>query len=113
KVDTMPANQLAALAQYGLAAKTPALRDLAEPRRTATLLTTARHLETATVNNALDLFDVLMATRLISKARRTSTAQRLAAMPCLKRASVTLTNAAKALLKALDSGEAWLNVTAT
>lgn len=45
EVDAVPANRLAALARYGLAAKAPALRDLAEPRRTATLLATAWHLE--------------------------------------------------------------------
>jgi hypothetical protein len=50
---------------------------------------TATHLEAA-VDDALDLFDVLMATRLISTARRASTAERLAAMPRLERASVTL-----------------------
>jgi hypothetical protein len=33
----VPANRLAALAQYGLAAKAPALRDLAEPRKAARL----------------------------------------------------------------------------
>ena len=108
----MPANRLAALARYGLAAKAPALRDLAEPRRTATLLATARHLEAAAVDDALDLFDVLMATRLISTARRASAAERLAAMPRLERASATLASAAKALLTALDEGGAWLDVTA-
>jgi hypothetical protein len=111
-VEAVPANRLAALARYGLAAKAPALRDLAEPRRTATLLATARHLEAAAVDDALDLFDVLMATRLISTARRTSAAERLAAMPRLERASATLASAAKALLAALDEGGAWLDVTA-
>jgi Domain of unknown function (DUF4158) len=108
-VEAVPANRLAALARYGLAAKAPALRDLAEPRRTATLLATARHLEAAAVDDALDLFDVLMATRLISTARRASAAERLAAMPRLERASVTLASAARALLAALDDGGAWLD----
>jgi TnpA family transposase len=111
-VEAVPANRLAALARYGLAAKAPALRDLAEPRKTATLLATARHLEAAAVDDALDLFDVLMATRLISTARRASAAERLAAMPRLERASVTLASAAKALLAALDDGGAWLDTSA-
>ena len=38
----VPANRVEALARYGLATKAPALRGLAEPRRTATLLATAR-----------------------------------------------------------------------
>jgi TnpA family transposase len=108
-VEAVPANRLAALARYGLAAKAPALRDLAEPRRTATLLATARHVEAAAVDDALDLFDVLMATRLISAARRASAAERLAAMPRLERASVTLAGAAKVLLAALDEGGAWVD----
>jgi hypothetical protein len=87
-----PANRLAALARYGLAAKAPALRDLAEPRKTATLLATVRHLEAAAVDDALDLFGVLMAARLISTARRASAAERLAAMLRLERASVTAAN---------------------
>lgn len=53
-----------------------------------------------------------MATRLISTARRASAAERLAAMPLLERASVTLAGAAKALLNALDDGGAWLDVAA-
>ena len=91
-VETVPANRLAALARYGLAARAPALRDLAEPRKTATLLATARHLEAAAVDDALELFDVLMAARLISAARRASAAERLAAMLRLERASVTAAN---------------------
>ena len=55
----LPANRLAALARYGLAAKAPALRDLAEPRRTATLLATARHLEAAAVDDALSAVAVV------------------------------------------------------
>jgi hypothetical protein len=112
EVEAVPANRLSALARYGPTAKAPALRELAEPRKTATLLAAARHLEAAVVDDALDLFDVLMATRLISAARRASAAERLAAMPRLERASATLASAAKALLKALDDGGAWLDVTA-
>ncbi len=109
-VEAVPANRISALARYGLAAKAPALRDLAGPRCTATLLATARHLESAAVDDALDLFDVLMATRLISTARRISAAERLAVMPRLERASVTLAGAARALLAVLEDGGAWLDV---
>jgi len=70
QVQGVPANRLAMLARYGLTAKAPAIRELAEPRRTATLLAAARRLEAAAVDDALDLFDLLMATRLISAARR-------------------------------------------
>lgn len=123
QVQAVPANRLAALARYGLTAKAPALRELTEPPRTATLLAAARHLEAAAVDDALDLFDVLMATRLISAARRASAAERLAAMPRLERASATLAGAARALLDVLaaagtgrdgdgrlDVGAAWAAV---
>src|SRR5664279_6186904 len=49
QVQAVPANRLAMLARYGLTAKAPALKDLAEPRRTATLPAAARHLEAAAV----------------------------------------------------------------
>jgi len=61
-------------ARYGLTAKAAALRDLAGPRRTATLPATARHLEAAAAD-ALDLFDVPMAARLISMTRQASAAE--------------------------------------
>lgn len=35
------------MARYGLTAKAPLLRELADPRRTATLLAAARHLKVA------------------------------------------------------------------
>jgi hypothetical protein len=54
----------------------------------------------------LDLFDVLMATRLISAARRSSASERLAWMPRLEKASVTLARTARALLDALDEAGA-------
>jgi hypothetical protein len=70
QVQAVPANRIAVLAKYGMAGKAPLLKDLAEPRKTATVLATVRHLEAAAVDDALDLFDSLMATRLISPARR-------------------------------------------
>ena len=103
---TVPPSRLVTLARYGLTAKAPAIRLLAEPRRTATLLATAQALETAAVDDALDLFDVLMASRLISAARRSSASERLAWMPRLERASVTLARTARALLDALDEADA-------
>lgn len=42
QVQGVPANRVAVLARYGLTAKAPALRQLAEPRRTATLLAAVR-----------------------------------------------------------------------
>lgn len=52
---TVPANRLVTWARYGLTAKVPAIRLLAEPRRTATLPATSQALETAAVDVALGL----------------------------------------------------------
>ncbi|MEU2639598.1 Tn3 family transposase, partial [Micromonospora fulviviridis] len=101
QVQAIPANRLAALARYGLAAKAPQLAELAEPRKTATLLATARNLEAAAVDDALDLFDLLMATRVINPARRASREQRLATLPRLERASALLLAVNTALLDLL------------
>jgi hypothetical protein len=71
-VSALPGNRLLALARYGVSAKAPALRELAEPRRTATLLATVRHLKQKSIDDALDLLEVLMATRLLARAERES-----------------------------------------
>jgi len=44
----------------GLASKAPTLEGLAEPRRTATPLAVARHLDAVATDDALDLFALLM-----------------------------------------------------
>ena len=62
--------KLAELAPYGMTAKAPKIKALEAIRRSATLLATVRHLEGASVDDALLLFDVLMATRLLSRAGR-------------------------------------------
>jgi hypothetical protein len=46
-LSAVAASRLSALARYGLTAKAPLLRELADPRRTATLLAAARHLKVA------------------------------------------------------------------
>ena len=99
----MPANRVAALARYGLASKAPTLQALAEPRRTATLLAMTRHLDAAAIDDALDLFALLMATRLINPARSASAAERLASLPRLERASRLLAVAHRELSKTLDA----------
>jgi hypothetical protein len=103
QVQAVPANRIAALARYGMGAKAPHLARMPEPRKTATLLATARRLEAAAVDDALDLFDSLMAARLISPARRATDKARLAAMPRLEKASATLVAVARTVLELLDA----------
>jgi hypothetical protein len=66
----VPPARLRALARYGLMAKAPQLRRLAEPRRTATLLATVRDLGPRALDDALDVFDGLLATTLLGRAER-------------------------------------------
>lgn len=71
-VDTggVPPVRMAALARYGLGSKASTLRDPEETRKTATMLATVRHLETVSVDDALDLLDVLMGGRPLGRAER-------------------------------------------
>jgi hypothetical protein len=103
-----------ALARYGLGTKAPTLRGLTEPRRTATLLATARALEVTAVDDVLGLFSLLMATKLLAWAERESNKQRQRDMPRLALASVTLAKAARVLLaadaRALTATELWAEI---
>lgn len=99
----VPPNKVKALARYGLASKAATLEALAEPRRTATLLALARHLDAVAADDALDLFALLMATRLINPARAAANTDRLASLPRLEQASRTLALVNRALVSALDA----------
>ena len=99
----VPAGKLAALARYGLTAKAPTLRELTASRRAATLLATVRQLGTASIDDALDLFDVLMATRLLAQATRRGNEERLRSLPRLRRAAATVATAARVLLDAPEA----------
>ncbi len=62
-----------------------------------------RHLDAVAIDDALDLFALLMATRLINPARSASAAERLASLPRLERASRLLAVAQLELVKSLDA----------
>lgn len=64
-----------------------------------------RGLEAAAIDDALDLFALLMASRLISNERRATERERLAMLPVLEKASRTLARAARVLFGALESLE--------
>lgn len=108
----VPANRIAAMARYGLSSKAPILGALAEPRRTATLVATTRHLDAAAVDDALDLFALLMATKLVNPARTASNTQRLASLPRLERASRMLARANRQLLATLENTKGGVDVAA-
>ena len=100
-VSSVPPNKVVALARYGLGTKAPALRDLAEPRRSAVLLATVKKLEQEALDDALDLFDVLMATRLLARAKQESAHEQLQALP--RFAAAKLAAAVRVLFDAVNS----------
>ncbi|WP_317441046.1 Tn3 family transposase [Streptomyces collinus] len=87
KVDKVPPNRLATLARVGLGSKAPILERTPEPKRTALLTSVVRHLEASAIDDALDLFSVLMQVKLISAARRATDRDWLAARPRVAKAS--------------------------
>ncbi|MBN6058608.1 Tn3 family transposase, partial [Nonomuraea sp. RK-328] len=101
-VSKVPVRRMKTLAKYGAGSKAPALDRLVEPRRTATLLAVTRSLEAEAIDDALDLFALLMATRLISPARRKSADERLRMLPRLERASKLVAKAGRVLIDQLD-----------
>ncbi|GGV57568.1 transposase [Streptomyces spectabilis] len=94
----VPPVKMAELARYGMNAHAPTLRCLAEPRRTATVLATMRHLESAAVDDALTLFDVLMATKLLARAERADVKEQMKGLPRLRKAAAKVKAAAAAFL---------------
>jgi hypothetical protein len=99
-LSALPGNRVQALARYGLSAKAPLLRELAEPRRTATLVATIRHLEQKAIDDALDLFAVLMQTKLLARAERESAKEQLRTLRRFAAASAKLAAAIQILLEA-------------
>lgn len=95
----VPPGRVQALARVGLTGDAFTLRRLPVPRRSATLLATARTLCSNAIDDALDLFAVLMASKLIGPAERASAAERLRSLPQLAKASATLAIAARVLLE--------------
>jgi hypothetical protein len=99
----IPANRVETLARDGLTAKAPVLAKRTDARRTATLVATVRSLTSTAVDDALDLFGVLMATRLIRQAERVTKDQKLAAFSRVARSATTLAAVVRAMWAAADA----------
>jgi TnpA family transposase len=104
-VSSVPPRRVVALARYGMAAKATALRRHPEPRRLATLVATVRSLEAKAVDDALELFDVLMTNDLLARAARESRKEKLRRYPRLSKDAGKLAAAVEVLLDALDHEE--------
>ena len=101
----VPVRRLAELARYGLQAKAPRLRRHPPARRIATLVATLAHLQATSIDDCLELFDLIMTTELLGKAERETNRQRVREHPRLARASAKLARVVGTLLEASSSEE--------
>jgi hypothetical protein len=102
----VPPRRVIELARYGMAAKAPALRRLPRARRIATLLATARWLEVRAVDEAVELFHVLMSTELLGRSEREANAEKLRRYSLLARHASRLVAAVEVMLETTeDFGE--------
>ncbi len=101
EVDTevVPPRRLAELSRYGVQGKASLLRRHGDSRRAATLLATVVYLQTRAVDDALDLLDVLIASKLLARAERESAKEKLRTLPKLGKASAKLAAALGVLLE--------------
>lgn len=105
KTGPVPPVKLAAPARYGMASKAPALRDLEPRRQTATLPATVWHLETASVDDTLDVLDPLITSNLLAKAERAGKAEQLRTLPRLRSAARHVASAMEILMSAPQATE--------
>ncbi|WP_413810908.1 Tn3 family transposase [Streptomyces sp. OE57] len=89
-VSAIPPRRLAELSRYGPDGKASLLRRHGDSRRLATLLATAVYLTSRAVDDALDLLEVLIATKLLSRAERETAKEKLKTLPRVERASAKL-----------------------
>jgi TnpA family transposase len=95
----VPPRRLGGLARYGMSADASLIRRHPPGRRLATLLATVRHLEGASVDNVLELLDLLMTAELLNKAHSASDRAKVRKHPRLARASARLAVAVQALFE--------------
>ena len=95
----VPPRRLSELARYGMTADAWLIRRHPDDRRLATLLATARFLEAKSVDDALELLDLLMSAELLNKAQREADRDKARRHPRLARASARLAVAVEALFE--------------
>ncbi len=89
-LSAIPPRRLAELSRYGIDGKASLLRQHGDCRRLATLLATAVHLTPRAVDDALNLLEVLIATKLLARAERETAKEKLKTLPGVERASAKL-----------------------
>jgi hypothetical protein len=96
-LDHLPTSRLRALARYGAAARAQAIARMTPERRTATLLAFAHAFERTAMDDAIDLFDVLV-TDTVRGARKKGEKERLRTLEDLDTAALQIWEALKILL---------------
>jgi hypothetical protein len=86
----VPPRRLGELARYGMSADASQIRRHPDGRRLATLLATVRHLEARSVDDTLELLDLLMTTELVGRAQTASDKEKVRQHPKLAKASARL-----------------------
>ncbi|MET8992306.1 hypothetical protein ACFYUK_47395 [Nonomuraea wenchangensis] len=64
-----------------------------------------RHLETASVDDALDVLDLLISSNLLARAERAGEAEQLRTFPRLRRAARTMASATEVLMAVPEATE--------
>ena len=88
-----------------MAARAQALRRHGTERRLATLLATVAYLEARSIDDCLELLDLLMTTELLGKAEAAAGKERARRHPGLARHSARLAAAVEVLLEVTEAGE--------
>lgn len=101
----VPPRRLGELARYGMRADASALRRHPDGRRLAALLATVRYLEGRSVDDALELLDLLMATELVNKAQYASDREKVRSHPRLAAVRSTLAAGRWSALRAGDGND--------
>jgi hypothetical protein len=101
----VPRRRLNELAKYGMSADASLIRRHPDGRRMATLLATVRLLEAKSVDDTLELLDLLMATELLNKAQTAANKEKVRKHPKLAKASARLAVAVEALFESDGWGD--------
>ena len=100
----VPRRRIVDLARHGMTARAQALRRHGDPRKLATLVATVAYLEARSVDDCLELLDLLVTTELVGKAESATDKERARRHPDLARHSSRLAAAVQVLLEVTDSG---------
>jgi hypothetical protein len=101
-VSAVPRRRLDELARYGMAARAGQLKKHPPARRYATVVATVTRLRAKTIDDALDLLDLLMVTELAGKAHQQVNKATIRRWPRFAKASSRLAAAVETLLEAAE-----------